>query len=85
MIMIAVSSSRNESERMSERHLPPNSGGVGGEAWSCDGQTNGIIFIQFVCPSPCSGVRRHLWPKIMRKTMHGHDDDDDDDDDDEMM
>jgi hypothetical protein len=27
-------------------------GGVGGEAWSCDGQTNGINFIQFVCPSP---------------------------------
>jgi hypothetical protein len=25
--------------------------GVGGEAWTCDGQTNGIFFVQFVCPS----------------------------------
>ena len=27
-------------------------GGVGGEAWTCDRQTNGINFIQFVCSSP---------------------------------
>ena len=27
-------------------------GGVGGEAWTCDGQTNAINFIQFVCLSP---------------------------------
>ena len=26
-------------------------GGVGGEAWTCDGQTNGKKFIQLVCPS----------------------------------
>jgi hypothetical protein len=25
---------------------------VGSEAWTFDGQTNGINFIQFVCPSP---------------------------------
>jgi hypothetical protein len=25
---------------------------VGGEAWTCDGQTNAINFIQFVSPSP---------------------------------
>ena len=29
-----------------------DAGGVGGEAWTCDEQTNGINFIQFVCPSP---------------------------------
>ncbi len=27
-------------------------GGGGGEAWTSDGQTNVINFIQFVCPSP---------------------------------
>ena len=27
-------------------------GGVDGEAWTCDGQTNTINFIQFVCQSP---------------------------------
>jgi hypothetical protein len=26
-------------------------GGGGDEAWACDGQTNAINFIQFVCPS----------------------------------
>ena len=25
---------------------------VAGEAWTCDGQTNAINFIQFVCQSP---------------------------------
>ena len=29
-----------------------DAGGSGGEAWTCDGQTNGIIFIELVCPSP---------------------------------
>ena len=29
-----------------------DSGGVGGEAWTCDAQTNKINFIQCVCPSP---------------------------------
>ena len=28
-----------------------DAGCVGGEAWTSDGQTNGINFIQFVCPS----------------------------------
>jgi hypothetical protein len=34
------------------RLLADDDGGVGGEAWTCDGQTNGINFIQLVCPSP---------------------------------
>ncbi len=37
-------------------------GGVGGEAWTCDGQTNGMNVFKFVCPSPWlldgSGCRR---------------------------
>ena len=38
-----------------------------GEAWTCDGQTNGIIFILFVCSSPWSmgadaaGVGGEAW------------------------
>ena len=50
-----------------------DAGGVGGEAWTCDGQTNGIKFIPFVFPSPwlrdgtiASGAiephsSRHFW------------------------
>jgi hypothetical protein len=45
-----------------------DAGGVGGEAWTCDGQTNRINFIQFVCPSPwlldgsgCGGVGGEAW------------------------
>ena len=35
----------------------------GGEAWTCDGQTNGINFILFVCPSPwwLDGVGGEAW------------------------
>ena len=29
-----------------------DAGGDGGEAWTCDRQTNRINFIQLVCPSP---------------------------------
>jgi hypothetical protein len=32
--------------------LDGSTGGVGGEVWTCDGQTNGINFNPFVCPSP---------------------------------
>ncbi len=31
--------------------LVADADGVGGEAWTCDGQTNGLNFLQFVCPS----------------------------------
>ncbi len=51
----SVSSSYNSPGNSSVRHhgcsMIADAGGVGGEAWTCDGQTNGN-FIQFVCPSP---------------------------------
>ena len=28
-----------------------DAGGVVGEAWTCDGKTNGKFFFKFVCPS----------------------------------
>jgi hypothetical protein len=41
----------NSSVRHHGCSMVADAGGVGGEAWTCDGQTNGN-FIQFVCLSP---------------------------------
>ncbi len=42
----------NSSVRHHGGSMVADAGGVGEEGWTCDGQTNGMHFIQFVCPSP---------------------------------